>query len=136
LGIAALKDDASCGSHWARLAKLPSHAAMGLVSRRLDGVTLVATVRDVRIRPPLSGAAAAARPVRRLARQLNCAIHRIAVTQIRCHPDAQAYLKHRIAAGDSKTEALRALKGRLSDIVYQALLADGTTVPVGRGSLT
>jgi transposase len=61
-------------------------------------------------------------------RQLNCAIHRIAVTQIRCHPEAQAYLKHRIAAGDTKTEALRALKRRLSDIVYRALLADGTSV--------
>jgi transposase len=32
-------------------------------------------------------------------RQLNCAIHRIAVTQARCHPPAQAYLKTRIAAG-------------------------------------
>lgn len=67
-------------------------------------------------------------------RQLNCAIHRIAVTQIRCHPEAQAYLKHRIAAGDSKTEALRALKRRLSDIVYRALLADGTTPPVSQAA--
>jgi transposase len=57
-------------------------------------------------------------------RQLNCAIHRIAVTQIRCHPQAQAYLKARIAAGKTKTEALRALKRRLSDTVYRALLAD------------
>jgi len=62
-------------------------------------------------------------------RQLNCAIHRIAVTQMRCHPPAQAYLKARIAAGDTKTEALRALKRRLSDIVYRALLADGTPMP-------
>jgi len=61
-------------------------------------------------------------------RQLNCAIHRIAVTQIRYHPDAQAYLTHRIASGDTKTEALRALKRRLSDIVYKALHADGTAV--------
>jgi transposase len=67
-------------------------------------------------------------------RQLNCAIHRIAVTQIRCHPPARAYLKARIAAGDTKTEALRALKRRLSDIVYRALLADGTTVPVSQAA--
>jgi transposase len=67
-------------------------------------------------------------------RQLNCAIHRIAVTQMRCHPDAQAYLKHRIAAGDSKTEALRALKRRLSDTIYRALLADGTSVPVSQAA--
>lgn len=57
-------------------------------------------------------------------RQLNCAIHRIAVTQARCHPPAQAYLKSRIAAGDTKTEALRALKRRISDAVYRTLLAD------------
>jgi transposase len=61
-------------------------------------------------------------------RQLNCAIHRIAVTQIRCHPPAQAYLKARMTAGNTKREALRALKRRLSDSVYHALLADGTSV--------
>ena len=53
-------------------------------------------------------------------RQLNCAIQRIAVTQMRCHLPAQAYLKARIAAGDTKTEALRALKRRRSEIVYRA----------------
>jgi transposase len=67
-------------------------------------------------------------------RQLNCAIHRIAVTQMRCSPDAQAYLKHRIAAGDSKTEALRALKRRLSDIIYRALLADSATMTATRAA--
>jgi transposase len=67
-------------------------------------------------------------------RQLNCAVHRIAVTQIRCHPDARAYLERRIAAGNSKSEALRALKRRLSDIVYRAPQADGTTMPVSRAA--
>jgi transposase len=67
-------------------------------------------------------------------RQLNCAIHRIAVTQIRCHPPAQAYLEQRLTTGDTKTEALRALKRRLSDIVYRALLADGTSVPVSQAA--
>jgi transposase len=57
-------------------------------------------------------------------RQLNCALHRIAVTQKRCHPGAQAYLQRRISAGDTSLEALRALKRRLSDIVYRTLLAD------------
>ena len=59
-------------------------------------------------------------------RQLNCAIHRIAVTQKRCHPGAQAYLSNRLATGDTGTEALRALKRRLSDAVYRMLLADAT----------
>jgi transposase len=57
-------------------------------------------------------------------RQLNCALHRIAVTQGRCHPEAVAYLARRQDAGNSRTEALRALKRRLSDVVYRALLAD------------
>jgi transposase len=70
-------------------------------------------------------------------RQLNCAIHRIAVTQKRCHPPAQAYLARRTAAGDTPTEALRALKRRLSDIVYRALLTDTvatTTTPPGQAA--
>jgi transposase len=57
-------------------------------------------------------------------RQLNAAIHRIAVTQARCHPDAIAYLTARTARGDSPADARRAHKRRLSDIVYRALLAD------------
>jgi transposase len=67
-------------------------------------------------------------------RQLNCAIHRIAITQIHCHPEAQAYLKARIAAGDTKTEALRALKRRLSDTVYRALMSDSKMIPVSRAA--
>lgn len=69
-------------------------------------------------------------------RQLNCALHRIAVTQKRCHPPAQAYLERRITAGGTPTEALRALKRRLSDIVYRALLADivATTTPLGQAA--
>jgi transposase len=57
-------------------------------------------------------------------RQLNAAIHRIAVTQKRCHPAARAYLERRLTSGNTRSEALRALKRRLSDIVYQAVLAD------------
>lgn len=57
-------------------------------------------------------------------RQINAAIHRIAITQMRKHPDAIAYLDRRRDRGDTNTEALRALKRRLSDIVYRALLAD------------
>jgi transposase len=57
-------------------------------------------------------------------RQLNAAIHRIAITQIRCHDDARAYLERRMTNGNTKTEALRALKRRLSDVVYRSLLAD------------
>jgi transposase len=70
-------------------------------------------------------------------RQLNCAIHRIAVTQKRCHPAAQAYLANRMAAGDTATEALRVLKRRISDAVYRMLLADeteGETTPASKAA--
>lgn len=67
-------------------------------------------------------------------RQLNCAIHRIAVTQKRCHPAARAYLANRAAAGNTPAEALRALKRRLSDIVYRALLADSATAPLAQAA--
>jgi transposase len=60
-------------------------------------------------------------------RQLNLALHRIALTQARHHPQAQRYLARRRAGGDTATEAIRALKRRLSDVVYRALLADAIT---------
>jgi transposase len=64
-------------------------------------------------------------------RQLNAAVHRIAITQARCHPDARAYLERRAALGNTRTEARRALKRHLSDIVYRALIADATPHTVG-----
>lgn len=57
-------------------------------------------------------------------RQLNAAIHRIAVTQMRIHQLAKDYLERRISMGNTKTEALRALKRQLSDVVFRALLVD------------
>lgn len=57
-------------------------------------------------------------------RQLNAAIHRIAITQKRCHPDARTYIEKRTTMGNTPTEALRALKRRLSDVVYRNLLTD------------
>jgi ribosomal protein S4 len=51
----------------------------------------------------------------------------MAITQMRIHDDAKAYLERRMAMGNTKTEALRALKRRLSDVVYRALLADAET---------
>jgi transposase len=57
-------------------------------------------------------------------RQLNAALHRIALTQAHWHPDAKALIARRKAGGDSGLEALRVLKRRLSDVVYRALRAD------------
>lgn len=60
-------------------------------------------------------------------RQLNAGLHRIALTQARCHPGAQALIARRRANGDGGLEALRILKRRLSDVVYRALKADAST---------
>jgi transposase len=57
-------------------------------------------------------------------RQLNAALHRIAITQAHYHPEARAFLERRRVTGDTKAESIRVLKRRLSDIVYRALLAD------------
>jgi transposase len=57
-------------------------------------------------------------------RQVNAALHRIAVTQSRGTAEGRAYLDARLAAGDATTEALRLLRRRLSDEVLRRLLAD------------
>ena len=57
-------------------------------------------------------------------RQTNAAIHRIAITQIRIHPDAQAFIKRRLETGSTKREALRLLKRKLANVVYRTLLND------------
>jgi hypothetical protein len=57
-------------------------------------------------------------------RQLNTALHRIAVTQLRLDSPGRDYLQRRTTAGDTKTEALRALRRRISDEVYRRLHAD------------
>jgi transposase len=54
-------------------------------------------------------------------RQLNCALHRIAVTQGRVHPPARDYLARKQAEGKSRMEALRCLKRQLARTVWQAL---------------
>jgi transposase len=60
-------------------------------------------------------------------RQLNAALHRIALTQAHWHPDAKTMIARRRAQGDGGLEALRILKRRLSDIVYRALEADAAS---------
>jgi transposase len=59
-------------------------------------------------------------------RQLNAALHRIAMTQAHWHPAAKDLMTRRKTGGDSGLEALRVLKRRLSDVVYAALHADLT----------
>jgi transposase len=60
-------------------------------------------------------------------RQLNAALHRIAVTQIRLDGLGRTYYRTRLAAGDSSTEALRCLKRRLARTVFGHLHTDHQT---------
>jgi transposase len=62
-------------------------------------------------------------------RQLNTALHRIAVTQLQRHGPGRAYVDRRMAAGNTKTEAIRALRRHLSDEVYRRLMADAPLPP-------
>ncbi len=55
---------------------------------------------------------------------VNSALHRIAVTQARTDSLGRSYLQRRRESGATKTEALRLLRRRLSDVVFRALLAD------------
>ena len=68
-------------------------------------------------------------------RQLNCALHRIAVAQGRVHAPARAFLARKQAEGKSRREALRCLKRHLARIVFKMLHAiaashrDGERLP-------
>jgi transposase len=57
-------------------------------------------------------------------RQLNAALHRIAITQLQRPGPGHTYLDHRRAADDTKREAIRALRRRISDEVYRRLRVD------------
>ncbi len=57
-------------------------------------------------------------------RQLNCALHRIAVTQGRVHAPARAYLERKQNEGKSRREAIRCLKRQLARTVYNTLKAE------------
>jgi transposase len=57
-------------------------------------------------------------------RQLNHAIHMIAVTQIRNDTPGRIYYLRKQAEGHRRKEALRSRKRRISDAVYRQLVLD------------
>jgi transposase len=63
-------------------------------------------------------------------RQVNSALHRIAITQARTPTLGRQYLERRIEQGNTSKEALRLLRRRFSDVVYRTLLADQTDDPI------
>jgi transposase len=66
-------------------------------------------------------------------RQLNAAIHRIAITQLRRYQPAIDYTARLQAAKKTRRDAIRALKRRISDVVYKRLLVDARRGPVSAG---
>ena len=57
-------------------------------------------------------------------RQLNMALHTIALTQLRIDGPGATYYRKRIAEGDSPGKALRCLKRHLCRVVFRCLHSD------------
>ena len=63
-------------------------------------------------------------------RRLNHTLHCAAITQIRHrHSPGRGYYDRKLAEGHTPREAIRALKRRLSDVVWRHLVADASTSP-------
>ena len=57
-------------------------------------------------------------------RRINRVLHIMAIVQLRNDTEGRAYYRRKLAAGKTPMEAIRALKRRLSDIVYRQLVND------------
>jgi transposase len=62
-------------------------------------------------------------------RQLNCALHRLAVNKAHWCPDTAAYLARKQAEGKTRKEALRSLKRYLARRVWRLLRSPTATEP-------
>jgi transposase len=63
-------------------------------------------------------------------RQLNHALHYMALVQYRSHPDARAYIERKRAEGKSFKEAMRCLKRHLAKVIYRRLRTDASNVEI------
>jgi transposase len=54
-------------------------------------------------------------------RQINTAIHRVAVTRARCHPETRAYIERKRSEGKTNRDAIRCLKRHLARRVWLLL---------------
>jgi transposase len=57
----------------------------------------------------------------------------MAVVQLRSPTEGRAYYDRKVAAGKTPMEAMRALKRRLSDIVYRQMIIDARAAVTGPG---
>ena len=93
---------------WSHAGRIHSEAAFGMLS----GTAPV---------PVSSGRTDRHRPSRLGDRQLNRAIHVIAVTRMRCHPATIAYVQRRRAEGKTDNEIRRCIKRYLARHLYRTL---------------
>jgi transposase len=66
-------------------------------------------------------------------RQVNRVLHIMAVVQLRNQTEGRAYYDRKVAAGKTPMEAMRALKRRLSDVVYHQMITDARAARTGPG---
>ena len=60
-------------------------------------------------------------------RRINRVLHIMAIAQLRHDSQGRDYYQHKLTTGKTPTESIRALKRRLSDIVYRQMVKDTTT---------
>jgi len=66
-------------------------------------------------------------------RRINRVLHIMAVVQLRNDTEGRRYYRRKIAQGKTTMEAMRALKRRLSDVVYRQMTADAKRLKTGPG---
>ena len=91
--------------------------------RSADAFAMLAGVAPI---PASSGQTRRMRLNRGGNRQLNRAIHVVALVQARVHPPAKAYIRQKIAAGHSWHDAIRSLKRLLARVIFRRLAAAQT----------
>ena len=69
-------------------------------------------------------------------RRINRVLHIMAVVALRNGTEGRAYYRRKLAAGKTTMEAMRCLKRRLSDVVYQQMRADARRLATGPGRHT
>ncbi len=57
----------------------------------------------------------------------------MAIVQLRSDTEGRAYYRRKLAAGKTPMEAMRALKRRLSDVVYRRMVNDAKKARTGPG---
>ena len=114
------------------LAALVAVVAPQLLAERGCGVLIAAKLARIAGSAPVpasSGHSERHRLDRGGNRQLNCALHRLAVTKGRLDPDTAAYLARRQAEGKSRREAVRCLKRHLARRIWHLLQPPATSAP-------